>query len=310
MAARTLVVVNPKSRGGSTRRRFEPVERRLREVLGELEVEWTRGPRDAVRIAREGVRAGVERIVVAGGDGTIGEVVDGVLAAGHGADCQIGLLPFGTGGDLSRTLGPPRDLGAAVAALAEETSRSVDAGRVHFEGPDRHGEVVHFANAASAGISGLTTFLVNRAPKQLGGRASFFLGTVRSLLRYSFPPMRIAVDGKLLHEGPLTLAAACNGRFFGGGMQVAPDAVPDDGLLDLILVPAYSRARLLTRLPRIYRGTHLREAGVVHTRGRSIELDPLSDEPVWIELDGEPLGRLPVRVEILPAAMNFFGVGR
>ncbi len=120
--------------------------------------------------------------------------------------------------------------------------------------------------------------------------------------------MRVVVDGETHHEGPLTLATACNGAFFGGGMQVAPGARIDDGLLDVVLIPAYSRARLLTRLPRIYAGRHVEEEGVCHVQGRLVEFSPLSDEDVFIELDGEPLGRLPMRIEVLPGALEFFGV--
>jgi YegS/Rv2252/BmrU family lipid kinase len=303
-----LVVVNPRSRAGATRRRFARIESLLREVLGEIEIEWTRGPRDAVRIAREGVRAGVERIVVVGGDGTTSEVAEGILGADLGGYCSVGVLPFGTGGDFARSFGPRRTLEESIRALASSESRMVDAGRVSFLGPGAQEQTLHFVNSASAGISGLTVELVNRAPKHLGGRASFFLGTLRALARYAFPPVRVVVDGKSLHEGPLTLATACNGAFFGGGMHVAPDARIDDGLLDVVLIPAYTRARLVTRLPRIYAGRHLEEEGVEHMRGSVVELAPLNDDEIWIELDGEPVGRLPVRIEVVPGALRFFGV--
>ena len=308
MPTQALVVVNPKSRAGATRRRFARVEALLRDVLGEIEIEWTRGPRDAVRIAREGVRAGVERIVVAGGDGTTSEVVQGILGAGLGDYCSIGLLPFGTGGDFARSFGPRRTLEESVRALASRESRSVDAGRVSFLASDAPQPVLHYVNSASAGISGLTVELVNRAPKQLGGRVSFFLGTLRAIARYAFPPVRVTVDGKELHEGPLTLATACNGAFFGGGMQVAPGARIDDGLLDVVLIPAYTRGRLVTHLPRMYAGRHLEEEGVHHVRGGVVELVPVNDDEVWIELDGEPVGTLPVRIEVVPGALRFFGV--
>lgn len=289
-------------------RRFARVEARLRETLGPVEVEWTRGPRDAERLAREGVRAGVERIVVVGGDGTAGEVVAGLLASDLSQYCQIGLLPMGTGGDLIRSVGTSRDLDAAVEHLSRGRTRVIDAGRAVFV--DRSGaeRTSYYVNAASAGISGLTTEFVNLAPKHLGGRVSFLIGTLRAIGAYRFPPVRLRVDGRTVHEGPLALATACNGRYFGGGMAVAPHALLDDGLLDVVLVPGFSRARLVTRLPRLYRGTHLEEPGVVWQQARRVELEPLSGEAIWIELDGEPLGRLPARFEVLPGAVTLFGV--
>ncbi len=307
MPVRTLVILNPRSRAGAGERLFARAEASLRDALGALEVERTRGPRDAERIAREGVRAGVERLVVAGGDGTVSEVVAGLLGADLAGYCQIGLLPLGTGGDLARTLAVPSRLEAAVANLARGTVRVVDAGRAAFTTADGAPRTSFFLNVASAGISGLVTELVNRGPKHLGGRISFLVGTLRALARYRFPPLRVHADDALLHEGPTTLVAAGNGRCFGGGMNVAPEALIDDGLLDAVVVPGFSRARLVRELPRIYRGTHLDVEGVGQRRARSLALDPLGAEPVWIELDGEPAGRLPARFDALPKAITLFG---
>jgi YegS/Rv2252/BmrU family lipid kinase len=309
MALRTLVVVNPASRGGATRKRFERILPRVREVLGACDIEWTRGPRDAERIAREGVRAGVERVVVAGGDGTMSEVVTGILAADLGRYAELAMLPLGTGGDLRRTLGVPADLEDALAAIARGERRPLDAGRARFQGRDGRETSVYFVNIASLGISGLTTELVNQAPKGLGGRVSFLVGTLRSIASYRAAdhPVELRLDGEVIHKGPLVLAAAANGRYFGGGMQVAPDARPDDGLLDVVVVPGLSKLRLLAELPRIYRGTHIGVGGVLSQRGRVLEATPLGGEPPWVEIDGEPLGRLPARIEILPGALTLVG---
>jgi YegS/Rv2252/BmrU family lipid kinase len=309
MALRTLVVANPASRGGTTRRRFEALLPRVREALGACDVEWTRGPRDAERIAREGVRAGVERVVVAGGDGTLSEVATGILAADLGHYAELALLPLGTGGDLRRTLGIPADVDAALASIAKGERRTLDAGRARYRDRDGREASVFFVNIASLGISGLTTELVNRAPKILGGRVSFLVGTLRSIVSYRALPVRLRLDGESVHEGPLVLATAANGRFFGGGMQVAPEARPDDGLLDVIVIPGFSKLRLLAELPRIYRGSHPGVAGVLSLRGRILEAEPLSPEPPWVEIDGEPLGRLPARFEVLPGALTWVGGG-
>ncbi len=303
MPARTLVVVNPMSQGGAGRGRFERYAGRLREALGELEVEWTRGPRDAERIAREGVRVGVERVVVAGGDGTISEVVTGPLEAGLGGYAELAVVPLGTGADLLRTLDIPRDPEAAIAAIRDGKPRRIDAGRVSYRRPDGGEATSYFLNTASLGVVGLITALVNEAPKQLGGRVSFMIGTVRGVLRYGQPPVRLRVDGELVHDGPLTFATAANGRYFGGGMYVAPDARPDDGLFDFVVVTALSRWQLLTHLPGFYRGTHVGVPGVRIQRGRVLEAEA-EGERVWIDVDGEPLGVLPARFEIVPGAIS------
>lgn len=303
------MIVNPASRGGAGRRVFERLAPRIREALGDVDVEATRAPRDAERIAREAVRAGVERVVVAGGDGTASEVVSGLLEAGLGERAELGLLPLGTGGDLLRTLGVPRDLDAALQAIAGGSVRRIDAGRVRHRDRDGKDASSWFVNVASFGISGLTTELVNRAPKFLGGRLSFLIGTVRAIAAYRPASVELRLDGEPIHEGPLVLGTAANGRFFGGGMCIAPEARIDDGALDVVVIPGFTKARLLAELPRIYRGTHLGVEGVIARRGRTLEALPLGDAP-WLELDGEPLGRLPARFEVVPSALRILGGGK
>lgn len=312
MPLRTLILVNPRSRNGATGRRLDALRGTLRAVLGELEIEATRGPRDAERIAREAARAGVERIVIAGGDGTTSEVVTGLLAAGLGAHVRLALLPLGTGGDLVRALGVPRDVEGALARIAAGKERSVDAGRARYRDAAGHERESYFLNVASAGISGLVTALVNEAPKSLGGTLSFLIGTLRGIARHRAVPARVVVDGRTIHEGPLVLATAANGRYFGGGMHVAPNALLDDGLLDVTLIGGVSKLRLLRELPKLYTGAHLGAEAVIADRGRTIEITPLASDagadPIHIELDGEPLGRAPVAFEVVPGAVTLLGV--
>ncbi|MCZ6783913.1 MAG: diacylglycerol kinase family lipid kinase [Proteobacteria bacterium] len=307
MPARYLVIVNPASRNGATGRRWRQVEAKLRDALGSLEVEQTRGPRDAERIAREAVRAGVERLVVAGGDGTTSEVASGLLAADLASYAQVGVLPLGTGGDLARVLELPRDLGAAIEGLARGNTRRIDAGRITFLGNDGKQQTQFFLNVASFGISGLVAQLVNRAPKALGGTLSFLIGTLRGIARYRPQDVMVRIDGRVVHRGPVVLAAAANGRYFGGGMQIAPDARPDDAQLDLVLVEGVGKLALLSRFPPIYRGRHLADPAVSVHRGVLIEADAAPGE-VWLEVDGEPLGSLPATIELLPGALTLFGM--
>lgn len=321
MPAPVLVIVNPASRHGAAGRRWRALEGCLGEVLGapgrDWELERTRGPRDAERIAREGVRAGVRRVVVVGGDGTTSEVVTGLLAADLGAEAEIALLPFGTGGDLPRTLGIPRDPRRAAALLAEGKVRRLDAGRVRLRGRAGRPATYYFLNVASLGLGGLVCELVNASPKLLGGTASFLIGSLRAIARWKSPPVTLRLDGEVVHEGPLALAAAANGRFFGGGMQVAPQARPDDGLLDVVVIPGLARIQLAAKLPLIYRGAHLSQPGTRLLRGLRLEAEPDSaeaagaeaDTAVWVEVDGEPLGTLPAEIEILPGAIAFVGAG-
>ncbi len=306
MPSRTLVVVNPHSRSGATGRRWADVETRLRDALGPLEVEFTRGPRAAERIAREGARAGVERILVAGGDGTTSEVVTGLLAAELGGYVQLGLLPLGTGSDLARTLGVPRALDAAIEQIKTGRERRIDAGRACYREPGGRDAVSYFLNVASLGLSGAVVSLVNRAPKHLGPGFSYLAGTLRGLVAWRDVDVTLTLDGQIVHDGPLVFATASNGRYFGGGMFVTPDAKPDDGRFDVVVVPGTPKLRMLRNLPRLYRGTHLAAPEVALHRGRVLEAR--SSETVRIDVDGEPLGSLPARFEVMPGAITLFGV--
>jgi YegS/Rv2252/BmrU family lipid kinase len=312
VSARTLVVVNPNSRNGVTKRRWSVIEAKLRSALGALDVEFTRAPRDAERIAREGVRSGVERIVVAGGDGTLNEVVNGLLSAELGKYASVGLLPLGTGADFARTAGVPTAIDAAIRSLAEGKPLAVDAGRVISHDSDRRELTSYFANIAGVGLSSLVAELVNQGSKALGGRASYILGSLRGLLQYRSAPVSICIDGELVFEGPLVLAAVANGQYFGGGMRVAPGAKLHDGLLDLVAVPELSEKPLLgkvslaMKMPRLYSGSHFDIPQVHHSRGRLVEISGLGGR-VPVDVDGEPRGTLPARIEVLPGALTLWG---
>ena len=307
MPRRTLVIVNPASAAGRTERNLPRLESQLRAAIGDYESAWTKGPRDAERLAREAVRAGVERVVVAGGDGTAAEVVSGLLGASLGAYAEVAFLPLGTGADFHRTLEIPREAGAAIAALASGKGRRIDVGKVSYVDAAGAERTSHFLNVASAGLSGVVTRHV-RGSKALGARLAFLFGTLAGLARFQPPAVRIRADGAEVFEGEIALAAAANGRYFGGGMHVAPAARPDDGLLDLVIVPALGKRVLMTRLPRLYRGTHLSVPGVELHRARRVELLPLGT-PALGEIDGEPVAMLPMTIEIAPGALQVWGAG-
>jgi YegS/Rv2252/BmrU family lipid kinase len=305
---RTLVIANPASRAGATERRFLRAERTLRAALGAFDLAWTKAPRDAVRIAREAVSAGYERLLVGGGDGTASEVATGVLGAGAGADVTLGFLPFGTGGDLLRTLGIRRALGGALDVLRAGAQRRIDAGRLRYTNEFGERDEAYFLNEMSAGLAGAVAQRANGASKAFGAHGAFLYGTVTAIVRHRPLAARVLVDGELLHDGSLVLATASNGRYFGGGMQVAPRALLDDRAFESVIIPGLSRTELLARLPRLYRGTHLAVPGVLARRARRVDVTPL-EGVLRFEMDGEPLGRAPLSAEIVPEALRVIAPG-
>lgn len=275
----------------------------MRDVLGPVSVEHTQGPRDAERIAAEAARAGFARIIVAGGDGTLSEVATGLLTNGLGDRVALGVLPLGTGSDFARWLGVPKQIDAAISQLATGSSRKLDAGRVTFV--DKSGpRTRYFVNVASFGISGLVNEQVSRTSRAFGGTVAFAIGSIRGILQYQRQHVVVRVDGEVVHDAPLILAAGANAPYFGGGMEVAPGARPDDGCFDLVIVGAVSKLRLVVLLAQSYRGRHVAHPAVTQHRARVIEAEA-PEGRVALELDGEPLGWLPVRYEVVPGALTF-----
>lgn len=311
MAPRTLVIINPKSRGGRRSRCWREIETRLRGVLGSLELVFTRASGDAGRLAQDGVRGGAELVVVAGGDGTANEVVDGLLSSKLETQAIVAPLALGTGRDFARGLGVTRNLKRALDALTAGDIRRIDAVRVTFGDRDGKNVQSHFVNVASVGLSAVVTERTSALLKRVGGPLSFALGFLRSLYDWRPTPVAVSVDGLEVLRGPVDVVAVANGPYFGGGMRLAPGARFDDGLLDVVVVRAMRRSRWLAKIHRAYSGRHVTLDEVSQYRGRRIEIRAIEgrgDEvPAPIELDGERSGVLPVTFEVLPGALQVCG---
>jgi YegS/Rv2252/BmrU family lipid kinase len=301
------VIVNPKAGAGAARRKLPQIERALRNHGVAHETVETRAPGDATELSRRARNDGVEVLVVVGGDGTLNEVSQAYLDDG-GAPLPgpaLAIIPAGTGGDFRRTLGIDKDADLSVARFLASEPRSVDLGIVELTG-DR-GEPVRraFVNIASFGVSGRIDRLVNESPKWIGGRAAFALGSLRAMSTYRNAPVTIRVDGTPWYEGRVVVGAIANGRFFGGGMQVAPEADPTDGRFDVVVLGDLTFAESLRVGPKLYAGKHLGSPRVLSTRGTIVEAAPLDDRPVYVDADGETPGRLPLRATIAPGALRF-----
>lgn len=257
---------------------------------------------EATEIARRAIRAGRPVVAAVGGDGTLNEVVNGFFAEGVPlrSSSNLGLIPFGTGGDTRRTFNLPDGL-AAARLLVEGVPRTIDAGRL-----DLDGRSVHFVNIAEAGLGALVSDRVNRAPKQLGGRISFLIGTLGGMAGWKHQPMRVVVDGTEVRELTAQSVTVANCRYYGGGMLAAPMAIPDDGLLDVIVTGAIGKLEGLVGLTKIYSGKHFEDPRlsrwVEAFRARRVEV--ASPNPVLVQVDGEVAGTLPASFEVVPGALR------
>lgn len=305
VAPRTVVIVNPQSQGGRLGKRWSDVADTIGRAFP-FDEAITRGPGDATKLTRDALRAGAERVVAIGGDGTVNEVVNGFFdddGQPIAPEASFALLPYGTGGDFRRTFQLPTGLAEAARVIAQNHRRKIDVGRLTFRTP--RGDTAHrmFANIASFGVSGVVDRLVNESGKKFG-RLSFVVATARASLSYRNQRVQIVFDGKDRVETTVNTVAIANGRYFGGAMMVAPNAEPDDGVFDVVSIGDIGFADMLTSGRRLYKGTHLSMDKVSARRAKVVEAEPIdAGAVVELDVDGESPGRLPARFEILPAAL-------
>jgi len=300
---RPVVIVNPRSGGGLSQRRWAALVGPLSDGLGPVDVRFTEAKGDGRRIAHEETAAERGLIVAIGGDGTISEVADGILAAG--GTSELGIIPRGTGGDFRRTLDLDDDLGEAARRIRDTPARTIDTGRVSFVGDDGSPAERHFVNVVSFGFSSDVARRANASSKRLGGRVAFLSATVRSLVGYDNVDVVFSLDDQPERRMNVLLAAIGNGRFFGGGMKICPEALLDDGLLDFVTVGNLGRVGVMANIHRIYSGNHLTMKEVQGTRLRRMKVAPVDCETkIPLEIDGETPGHLPASFELLPGALR------
>jgi YegS/Rv2252/BmrU family lipid kinase len=295
---KVVFLVNPASAGGSTGRRWPEIAHRAaaQGLAGDALI--SEEPGQLASLAAEAVRGGAGLLVVVGGDGSVNEVVNGVAEEGG---FELAVIPRGTGWDFVRTYGIPRDLDAAIDIALNGAVREIDLGLVSFRtwaGADGR---AYFANVASAGISGAIAQRANQASKALGGKISYYWSTLAVFVRWQTSEIRVSLDDEL-RAGKMIDVVVANGRYLGGGMMMCPEAEPDDGQFDVLLIGDVTKRDLLFVLPKTYRGKHLPHPRLELLRGRVITVD--ADEPLPIELDGEQPGTTPARFEVVPHALR------
>ena len=233
-------------------------------------------------------------LVVIGGDGTVNEVANGIA----GTNAEIAVLPCGTGQDFGRTHGIPSRFDDAVRVALGGTARTIDLGRVELES----GTSRFFANVGSAGMSGAVARRANAMTKRFGGRATFFYALTREFLAWQNTRVVVELGDGITREGPMHDVVVANGRFHGGGMKLAPDARQDDGAFDVVLIGDITKPDFVTTAPKLYSGRYLSHPKVELLRSSSVSIS--ADEPLPLEVDGEPIGTTPARFEIVRSALR------
>jgi YegS/Rv2252/BmrU family lipid kinase len=211
------------------------------------------------------------------------------------------VIPRGTGWDFVRTYGIPHKLDGAIDVALGESTRTIDLGRVTYRAWNGADQTAYFANIASVGMGGAIAQRANDTTKALGGKLSYLWATLAVFSRWQASHVRISVDGQL-RQGDMHEVIVANGRTFGGGMIICPEAEPDDGLFDVLALGDLTKRDLLVTLPKTYRGRHLPHPKAELLRGAAVTID--SEQPLPLQLDGEQPGTTPVRFEIVPRALR------
>lgn len=297
MSLRALVVVNPAAGGGRTGRVWRRLEAPLRASGLDFQVRETAGPGAATALARSAADEGWPLVVAVGGDGTLNEVVNGLVDTGGRARAALGAILTGRGRDAGRNLGLAADPETAARRLVQGEEIAIDLGRASWPAT---GAVRWFVNSAGVGFD---AEVARRAATAGGSGTLPYVTAILGALRHYRPVEGVIRQGDgQTWTGAMTMAVVANGPYYGGGMKIAPAADPFDGALDLVALGAVGRLELLRWLPSVYRGTHVANAKVTTRRLHEVRIDATPAAPV--QVDGEAGPSTPVEVTIRPKALR------
>ncbi|MGN6797744.1 MAG: diacylglycerol/lipid kinase family protein [Gaiellaceae bacterium] len=293
----TVFLVNPASGNGATGKRWPELARRASALGLQGDTLLSEHPGHLIELARDAVDNGAELVVAVGGDGTLNEVVNGVA----GRDVDLATIPLGTGMDFGRTYNVPTRFDDAVRVTLEGDVRTIDAGRVTYRTWAGDTAERLFANVSSVGMSGAVAQRANGMSKALGGKVTFFYALTRVFLEWQNTDVTVRLDDAE-RRGSMHDVIVANGVWHGGGMKLAPDAAPDDGQFDVVLIGDVSKLDFLTTAPKIYKGKHVHHPKVEVLRSTHVDVDAPVHLP--IELEGEQVGTTPATFEIAPGALR------
>ena len=307
MSKLPLVIINPESAGGATKKAWPGIASDLATHFGAFEVAFTKERGDGLKVAAEAAKAGHAFIVACGGDGTINEVANGILRSG--IDAELGVLPSGTGGDFRKTLEIPTRAADAALVLRKGRTEKMDVGRVTFLDHSGKEETRYFLGVSSFGLGGEVIQRVKEdsswVGKALPGVAAYATAALRAKLSTANRQVLVQLDDKEALCLTVTNLCVANAKYFGGGMYVAPGAKLNDGKFDVVCIGDLSTSKVLTNAYKLYLGTHFSIEEVNHALASRIMVQPLSrDEIIKLEVDGELPGRLPATFEIVPKTLS------
>ena len=290
---RSRLIINPVAGRDRGPELAEWLRERLARRFGDVDLVTTSAEGDARRAGQEAAGGRFDYVFVAGGDGTLNETLNGVLEDSDGSAVTLGILPLGTGNDFAAALGIPESLDDALDALGAGRSRTVDVGRLNGE---------HFVNVSAGGFIAEVSDAVTPQLKTIAGKLAYLIGGAQVLLRHEPIDVRYR-SGATTGRSTLETFAVCNAQLVGGGRLIAPDALLDDGELDVCFIEDMPSVEFVALLRRVSSGEHVSDERVTYFRTRELEMT--FDRPIKVNIDGQVLETKCCSYSVLPGALRF-----
>lgn len=297
---RWRIILNPVSgRGRGTTGRAE-LEKLLEQYAPPGAGWWiteTKSSGDAIKLARAARASEFSGIAAAGGDGTLGETLNGIMTGEGEGTARMAVLPMGTGNDFARCIGINTSLEVAVQAMFAGTAKKIDVGKVHAA----NGYERYFVNVAGCGFDAVVAERINTGYRRLRGTPAYIAAVLQTLQTFRGVPLNLEADGEKHALGALMCAVA-NATSYGGGMRIAPEAKLDDGQFDICVIGDASRLEFLRAFPKVFSGTHVTHPKVTMLKAGAVRIE--SEPALSVLADGEIVGTTPVQFEIVPSAIE------
>ncbi len=297
-------IVNPAAGGRSTHREWPLIKKHLTDKGLLFDYVYTEGIGHAIELAREAANTGYRYLIAVGGDGTVNEVVNGILNSTGSHNTLLGIVSAGTTCSFARSIGIPLDPLSSCQLLTSQNRLSIDVGIVEYtsEGQNLHR---YFVNEADVGLGATVVEASKHITNYFGRKINYLphvIGGFASLISYKNKRITLCVEDETEDVFDCAMLVIANGTHFGGGMQIAPDAKPNDGLLDMVIFGDMGKSELLKIWPMTYKGRHVSHHKVRTLKIRNVAIQ--CAEKILVEADGELLGEGPVSFSVVPSALN------
>ncbi|MFW6230364.1 MAG: diacylglycerol/lipid kinase family protein [Halanaerobium sp.] len=297
MSKKIIAVINPSAGGGKTASFWPEKSKYLKREFSNFDEVYTKAAGDAVKISNNAVLEGYDFIIAVGGDGTVNEIINGMLSSEtEKIESKLIVYPLGTGSDFGRSLNLPTDIEKFIELIKRERSREIkviEAAYVNYQGQK---EKRYFINIADCGMGAEVAKKLNQSPKTLDGSLSYLFKIFQTLFKYQNKKMRVEADSSLIHQGKINSAIIANGSYFGGGIKIAPAADLFNDKINLVLLKDFSKKEIIFNLIKAYKGRHLGHPLVASYLVEKIKIT--ASKPVELEIDGETVGSSDVEFKV------------